>query len=155
LRQAYDYWQNQPGNNRSPERRSAVAEPPEERNCTERGIAGATPIAYLESAQGAIAAGDLFICPHWVPQGVVHREAWPALPPITSPQHIRLKRRKPTLPHTHEARIGSAAVPKDLVNSLAKPSIHRPQTGARSRKWAGLQASSASSGAAPGHRFNV
>ena len=137
------------------QRRSAVAEPPKERNCTKKGIAEAIPIAYCECAQGAIAADDLFICPHWVPQDVVRREAWSALPPITSPQHIRLKRRKPTSPHAHEARIGGATVPKDLVKFLAKPSIHRPRIGARSWKWAGLQASSAGKGAVPEHRFNI
>ena len=30
-------------------------------------------------------------------------------------------------PHAHEARIGGATVPKELVKSLAEPSIHRPQ----------------------------
>jgi hypothetical protein len=62
------------------------------------------------------------------------------LPPITSPLHTRLKRRKPTPPHTHEARIGGRTVPKELVKSLAEPSIHRPQ------KWCLLMEVSRTSG---------
>ena len=46
------------------QRQGAGAEPPKERNCTEKGIAKAIPIAHRECAQGAIAAGNLFICPH-------------------------------------------------------------------------------------------
>ena len=49
------------------------------------------------------------------------------MPPVTSPLHARLKRRKPTPTHAHEARIANRAAPKDLVNNLAKPTIHRPQ----------------------------
>ena len=41
-----------------------MAEPPEGQIVPKKGIAEATPTAYCESAQGAIAAGDLFICPH-------------------------------------------------------------------------------------------
>ena len=47
--------------------RSAEAQRPNPRRgglYQEGGIAEAIPIAYRESAQGAIAAGDLFICPH-------------------------------------------------------------------------------------------
>lgn len=53
---------------------------------------------------------------------------------------MRLKRRKPTPPHTHEARIGGRTVPKELVKCLAEPSIHRPQ------KWCPLMEVSRTSG---------
>ena len=96
MRQAYDYWQNQPGIYRSPSVPKHTGWAPKGADGTKEGGHRSFPkLPASKNAHGAIAAGNLFNCPHWVPQDVVRNRAWGALPPITSPLHVRLKRRSP------------------------------------------------------------
>jgi hypothetical protein len=97
-----------------------------------------------------IAAGDHFNCPHWVPQGTVRSEARPALPPVISPLHARLKRRKPTPTHTPKGADSRQGCPQRSGEYFDKS---QQSTDPKWRPliwwWAGLQASVASVGAVP------
>ena len=115
MRQAYDYWQNQPGNYREPARRSARADPPKEASCTRQGDAKAPPAEALNMPKASTAPATDSIAPTEFPK------RWSAT------SHAQRCRRSISVACTPQeektyasshafARKLRKAIPKDLVN---------------------------------------
>jgi hypothetical protein len=126
LRQAYDYWQNQPGNYPKPERRNARADPPKGASCTKQEDAEAPQVVALFQLKAKISQTTDSIAPTEFPK------SWSAT------SHARRCRRKhfrciqpsggedPRLDTPIQAETWQDS-PQRSGEYLAKPAIHRPQ----------------------------
>ena len=128
MRQAYDYWQNQPGNYLEPERRSARANPPKEARMYQ--MEGETPKRPQPQAS------KMYETPKPQATDSIAPTEFPKLRSATGGirllhrslhRYIRPSGGEDSRQVNAQARILDRAIPEDLVKRLAKPAIHRPQ----------------------------
>ena len=128
MRQAYDYWQNQPGNYREPERRSERANPPK----------GARMYQMEGRSRSDPSRKHQKVCETPKPQATdsIASTEFPKLRSATGGirllhrslhRYIRPSGGEDSRQVNAQARVLDRAIPEDLVKRLAKPAIHRPQ----------------------------
>jgi len=137
LRQAYDYWQNQPGNYPKPKSRSPKANPPKGASCTKQGDAEATQIVAHSRLIAVKVRTTDSIAPTEFPK------SWSA----TSrgwryrQEHFRYIQpsggENPRL-DTQQAAETWQGSPQRFDEYLAKPAIHRPQMMPVKINWQGF-----------------
>ena len=134
MRQAYDYWQNQPGNNPKPRRtRRAGRTPRRERKVPRRGLPKLpqSPTARVHMAQLLRATNS--IAPTEFPKLRSATGCTRLLRRLLH-RHIRPSGGEDSGQVNAQARVLDRAIPEDLVKRLAKPAIHRPQMLPANRK---------------------
>ena len=99
MRQAYDYWQNQPGNYLKPESRSSEADPPKGASFTKQGDAEAPQAATLSRLKAIIACAADSIAPTEFPKSWSATRHGRRCRRNPFPLHTALRRRKPTPRH--------------------------------------------------------
>jgi hypothetical protein len=137
LRQAYDYWQNQPGNYPKPKSRSPEANPPEGASCTKQGDAEATQIAAQSKLIAVRVRTTDSIAPTEFPK------SWSATSRdrCCHRKHVRYIQpsggENPRL-DTQQAAETWQSCPQRSGEYLAKPAIHRPQMTPVKINWQGF-----------------
>ena len=159
MRQAYDYWQNQPGNYPQPQRRSARRPPrgeaaykryraalqallPQKAACTRytawSARTEARPAARSPPVKDRGAPATDSIAPTEFPRASATTKTV-RLVSRQAPWLERPERRRHAARHTVLRADTGRCFPQDLVQTVAEPAIHRPSNGARRRETAGLQ----------------
>jgi hypothetical protein len=115
LRQAYDYWQNQPGNYPKPEHRGALADPPKGASFTKQGDAEAIQVTALKAPKAPKAQATDSIAPTEFPK------EWSATSHDRCYHRIHFRYMHPSGGEnlhlvTHWVRQLGKMVPKDLMN---------------------------------------
>jgi len=99
LRQAYDYWQNQPGNYLKPKSQNSKADPPKGASLYQAGSAEAPKAATLPKLRALVACAADSIAPTEFPKSwSATRHGWRCRQ-NPFPLHTALRRRKPTPRH--------------------------------------------------------
>ena len=126
MRQAYDYWQNQPGNYPKPRHRSAQADPPKGASFTKQGDAEATQVTALLELIAPAAQTTDSIAPTEFPK------RWSATSHGRRFRRTHFRYIQPSGGEnlhlvTHRYAETWQDCPQRSGEYLAKPAIHRPQ----------------------------
>jgi hypothetical protein len=136
LRQAYDYWQNQPGNYPQPWRRGDRGNPPKRAECMLprwKEDAETPSVTSVPWHKCAGTASGYSIAPTEFPKNAVRDKASSGSK-ATRTRHIRLSGGEDLGLVDAKRRILSLAIPENLVKRLAKPAIYRLQRKPANRK---------------------
>jgi hypothetical protein len=132
LRQAYDYWQNQPGNNPRPRPEGQGSTPRRRRKVQGRAPPKQRQPPIEQAPRVRVQQAAHSIAPTEFPKRrSATKQGWRCR--LTSPPHTTLRRREYWLHHAHEARLCSSIIPKRLVESWQSQQSTDPRKGARRR----------------------